>query len=258
MPARAFTVIETLVSIAIAALLMSLLMTGIGHLRSRARDAECQSHLRLLAVGAMGYANGSREWLPPAILFYMHDGVLDARGWDYRSKGGEWMPGAIWDYIGDGRVLQSPERPAPDSEGEPFTGYNYNTSHLGSEGYLPGPGPDGVMLEGWANARLGAPPSQVRRPADTALFGEGGWKGGANRFMRAPLNSVEFDLGTVYAGGQAFHRSRGSLVVHLDGHVRPYASPQEGALAQPWLLSQVMAFPRNGFLSADDSAYDPR
>ncbi|MBM4113411.1 MAG: type II secretion system protein [Phycisphaerae bacterium] len=255
---RGLTLIESLVAIAIISILVATLVPGVGLVRARAREGECRSHLRELALGALGYSNSNREWLPPAILFFMKDGQLDARGWDYRQFAGAWSPGAIWPFIGDGRVLMSPELAEPASDAEPFTGYNYNTTHLGSEGFLPGPAPDGHMIEGWENARLGAAPAQVRRPSDCALFGEGGWKGGANRFMRAPLNSVEYNLGTIYAGGQAFRRGRGTLVVHLDGNVRAYETPHEGPYAAPWLLSQVMGFPRNGFLSADDSAYDPR
>ncbi len=255
---RGLTIIEALVSMGIVAILMAVLLPALASLRARARGNEVQSHLRQLAVGALGYANGAREWLPPAILFFMRDGSLDERGWDYRRLGGAWSPGAIWEFVGDARVLQSPEVPEPSSDAEPFCGYNYNTSHLGTEGFLPGPAPDGTMLDGWRNARLGVRPGQVRRPERCAFFGEGGWKGGANRYMRAPLNTVEFNLGTIYAGGQQFQRSRGSLAVHLDGHVSAYASPFDGPLAQPWLLQQVMAFPRNGFLSQDDAAYDPR
>ena len=47
-------------------------------------------------------------------------------------------------------------------------------------------------------------------------------------------------------------------VAWLDGHVTCTRECCKGALAQPGLLSGVMDWPRNGFLSEDDSAYDPR
>lgn len=259
--ATGFTLVEALVSIAIIAVLVALLVPGLGALRARARATECRSHLRQIALGALAYSSASKEHLPPAILYFAREGSIVAQGWDYTQVGSEWSPGTLWPYIGDGRVLQSPDLPSPsdpDGTQEPFTGYNYNTTYLGAEGSLPGPGPDGTMLEGWATARRGARPGQIRRPSDCAFFGEGGWKNGPNRFMRAPLNSVEFNLGTVYAGGQAFRRGRGTLVAMLDGHVRSFDSPQKGALAQPWLLDFVMDFPRNGFLSEDDSVYEPQ
>jgi len=256
---RGVTLIEALVSIGVVAVLVSLLLPGLGAMRLRARASECQSHLRQIALGALAYANASNEHLPPAILYFMRDGALVSRGWDYTQTGTAWFPGTLWEFIGDGRVLQSPDLPEPMAPGsDPFTGYNYNTTYLGAEGSLPGPGVDGTMLEGWANARRGAAPAQIRRPADCAFFGEGGWKGGTNRFMRAPMNSVEFNPGVIYSGGQAFRRGRGTIVAALDGHVSIHDAPHEGPHAQAWLLQFVMDFPRNGFLSQDDSAYDPR
>jgi len=266
---RAFTIVEMLVAISVIAILTGLLIPAVGAVRARARSSESLSNLRQLAIGALTYANISNEWLPPAILHFDDDSGVIARSWDFEQRGNEWRPGAIWHFIGDGRVLQCPDVEVPlltasgitpaAGQVEPFTGYNYNTTYLGSEGFLPGLDASGVMLDGWRNARLGARPAQVRRPEVTAFFGEGGWKGGPNRYMRAPMNSVEFSFGTVYAGGQAF-RGRGvTHVVRLDGHADVVARPWPGAHAesQPSLVDSVMDFPNNGFLSNDDDAYAP-
>lgn len=271
MTRRGFTIIETLVAIGVVTILIGILVPAIGIVRARARSSENQSNLRQLAIGSTAYGTAFNEWLPPAVLQFSSGAGVITRAWDWEQSPSGWSPGVIWRYVGDGRVFQCPdlERPsgseggAGDSGGasgvEPFTGYNYNTTYLGSEGALPGPGPDGLMIEGWANARLGARPGQVRRPESAAFFGEGGWKGGANRFMRAPGNSVEFNLGVVYAGGQAFRRRGFTHVVWLDGHTSVVSQPCEGTLAggQAWLLTTMMDFPRNGFLSDDDRAYAP-
>ncbi|MBX3356030.1 MAG: type II secretion system protein [Phycisphaeraceae bacterium] len=259
------TIIELLVTLGVVTLLVALLMPGLALVRRESRSQENLSNLRQLVIGASGYANVSREWLPPAVLFFAKGASIKTRGWDYEEQGGAFSPGVIWAFVGDGRIFQSPDLPPPErlASGvtgiEPFTGYNYNTTYLGSEGALPGVSADGQMLDGWANARLGARPAQVRRPDSTACFGEGGWKDGPNRFMRAPGNSVEFNLGTVYAGGQAFRGRGGTHVAWLDGHASRVSEPREGmhAASNAWLLTSLMDFPRNGFLSDDDSAYAP-
>ena len=57
---------------------------------------------------------------------------------------------------------------------DPFTGYNYNTSYIGHGQF----------------ERIQEPvkASAVRHPDATVLFGNGQYSGGANKFMRAPLN----------------------------------------------------------------------
>jgi|GEM_PF-313224 len=265
---RGVTIIEVLVALGIIGVLVALLVPGLGVLRVSARSSENQSNLRQLAIGALGYANVSREWLPPSVLYFLKDSGVVTRSWDFEEVGGTSTPGAIWRFVGDGRVFQCPDLEPPESIAsasggagavEQFTGYNYNTSYLGTEGSLPGVSVDGVLLDGWNNARIGARPAQVTRPDVTAFFGEGGWQGGPNRYMRAPGNTVEFNLGTVYAGGQAFRRRGFTHVVRLDGHTGVVSQPCEGvhAAGQSWLLQSVMDFPRNAFLSDDDSAYAP-
>ena len=90
------------------------------------------------------------------------------------------------------------------------------------------------------------------------MFGDGGWTGGTHKFMRAPMNSVECDLFTVYAGGQAFRHAGSTNVAYLDGRIGSVNQPRKGELASADLLEQIMGYPTNGFLSDDDGAYDPR
>ena len=91
-----------------------------------------------------------------------------------------------------------------------FTGYNYNTSYIG---------------HGVNEARV-APTkaARVRRPSEIALFGDGEYYGGTNKYMRAPLKDVPLTDGDSCganvrgAGTQAFrHRGR-TNVVFCDGH----------------------------------------
>ena len=138
-------------------------------------------------------------------------------------------------------VLQCPSfvGGAANWQGDPFTGYNYNCSYVGK-------------VEGDPGARA-APAllSQVEDPARTALFGDGQYAGGANKFMRAPVREKAFDgsgTGVREAGTQGFrHRGR-TNVAFCDGHVetlaKPYRRGDEGFVSAGC-----------GFLSPDNSLY---
>jgi prepilin-type processing-associated H-X9-DG protein len=183
------------------------------------------------------------------------DGGLRTVAWDWVTERGTLVgPGPLWSFADDpGRVQQCPEHTGSSNfSGDPFTGYNYNTSYLGAEGSFP--------LVGWTHVRRGVPPHACARSGLCAMFGDGGSAQGANKFMRAPLRerepaSTTFD--TIYSGGQAFRHLGATNVAFVDGHVAPVQGPREGRHATEDRLAR-MGFPDNGFLSDDDTAYDPR
>ena len=84
-----------------------------------------------------------------------------------------------------------------------------------------------------------------------------GRRDGTNKFMRSPVNAgPEYDI--AYAGGQAF--PDGSNVGRLDGSVVTVRLPRRGVHFDDlpaWIVDQL-DHPRNGFLSDDTRAYDPR
>jgi prepilin-type processing-associated H-X9-DG protein len=90
------------------------------------------------------------------------------------------------------------------------------------------------------------------------MFGDGGRAESTNKYMRAPMNTEEKAPGVIYTGGQAFRHQKATIVAYLDGHVGLTRNPFKGALATETLLTDKMDYPRNGFLSDDDRAYDPR
>jgi prepilin-type processing-associated H-X9-DG protein len=90
------------------------------------------------------------------------------------------------------------------------------------------------------------------------VFGDGGRARGTNKYMRAPMNTEGQALEVIYTGGQAFRHQSATNVAYLDGHVALAGEPFQGALAEETLLRDKMDYPRNGFLSDDDRAYDPR
>ncbi len=250
---RAFTLVELTVVIAVVILLFGLLMPALFSAGTAARTATCLSNLRQLSQAALSYANRSGGRYPVGVRYESNGQTLTTIAWDWRHQhdGSPPVPGPLWAGITDpGRVQQCPECVEQTNFNDPHTGYNYNTTYIAGEARFP--------QLGWASVRPGLPPSLWRRTETTAVFGDGGWKGGTNKFMRAPMNSIEQNLTTIYGGGQAFRHAGRTNVAYLDHHVGTVATAFQGQLATPQLLREIMDHPRNGFLSDDDSAYDPR
>jgi prepilin-type processing-associated H-X9-DG protein len=235
--------------IAVLAVLASLLVPALSGAVSAGRSARCLSNLREMTLAARAYAL-EYSYFPPAIR-YEPGGVIVAWDWVTTAGGEVLSPGALWDFTDDpGAVHQCPVYSGSTSFADPYTGYNYNTTHVGGESEFPS--------MGWDGFRPGVRYGMCIRPAQTAVFGDGAVAGGeANKFMRAPMNTVEEDLAKVYSGAQAFRHGHATNVGYLDGHVTPWRAPFRGALATEPLLAE-MGYPENGFLSDDDSAYDPR
>ncbi|MFZ9914679.1 MAG: type II secretion system protein [Phycisphaerales bacterium] len=258
---RAFTIVEMLAVIGVIAVLLSLVVPAIGGVRRQARAGGCQSNLRQLGVAVANYAAQNRDRYPAAILYDMTDAGVVTQAWDFEQQpDGTVRAGALWDFVqGPNEVQQCPEFAGSSTFGaDPSTGYNYNTTYIGAVGRFPELDADGRWRDGWAVARRGLASGQFRRTTTTAIFGDGGWRGGANKFMRAPSNSVENDLPTIYGGAQAFRHTGCTHCCYLDGHVASSTACCEGANASAGLLSGVMDFPRNGFLADGDGPYDPR
>jgi prepilin-type N-terminal cleavage/methylation domain-containing protein/prepilin-type processing-associated H-X9-DG protein len=65
-PARGFTLIELLVVIAIIALLIGILLPGLGRARESGRQVKCQSNLRQFGMAALNYAADYKDLIWPA------------------------------------------------------------------------------------------------------------------------------------------------------------------------------------------------
>ncbi|MCX5641103.1 MAG: type II secretion system protein [Planctomycetota bacterium] len=254
---RAFTIVELLVVITVIATLIALLLPGLRSASGIARSTACTSNLRQISIACEAYVS-SNGAMPAAVLYVLDIGVVRTIAWDFEQRAGVVTPGPLWNYTDTPLAVQQ----CPDFEGastfgaDPYTGYNYNTSYLGHEGTYPTVASDGTALDGWRTARMGIPATAICNPSATAVFGDGGWRGGANKFMRAPMNRVEGDLGLVAAGTQAFRHWGGcTCCAHLDGHVSTYAEPKSNQGIPPAMATWVMDFPNNGFLSANDASY---
>lgn len=257
---RGTTLVELLVVLGIIAILVALGSSAAFSVRREARAALCSSNLQQIALATESYRNQNEGRLPAAVLYFVRNGELLTAAWDFvQTQSGEVKPGVLWSFAdGPAEVHQCPAHVGPSTFGsDPFTGYNYNTTYLGAEGRLPWLDEDGTLVEGWDAARRGMPPALHHAPDRCALYGDAGWRGGANKFMRAPSNTVEHDLGTVYAGGQSFRHGGCCNIVHLDGHCSRSCDAFKGTHAEDWLLEDIMGYPTNGFLCDEDDPYDP-
>ena len=249
----AFTITELLVVIAIGGMMIGLLVPAFASVAEGSRSARCQANLRQMAIAAQNYA-AAFDAYPAAIRYENVNGVFERIAWDWVTTFSNQLisPGPLWAFTDNpGEVQQCPDCNSHSTfGGDPFTGYNYNTSHIGAEAPFP--------MTGWDAVRHGVPPHACARASQCAMFGDGGWKGGANKFMRGPANSEGLPLSAIYSGGQAFRHRSSTNLAFIDGHIGAMKNPCKGSLATPENLSQLMDFPNNGFLSENDRMYDPR
>lgn len=231
--ASAFTLVELLVVIGIIALLIALLLPALSAAREQSKSVQCLSNLRQMGVMAHAYLVANDGHYP--LANYKTD------SWDFSIVAGKVVPGLLWGGRGDGRVQQCPSFDGKsNSAGDPYTGYNYNTSYLGGE------------LIG-TKLRPSAKANQVRQPSCTAMFGDGEYTAGADKYMRAPFFAPGEPLTIArWAGTQGFrHRGR-TNVCFCDGHAESLLD--RFTTKDPKDTGTVG--PRTGFLSVDNSMYD--
>ncbi len=235
-----FSLLELLAVLAVVVLLGGMTFGALRSAIAMGRQTRCASNLRSLAAAALAYADDNDGRFPWA---YRHVPGYSSWAWDFITPaGGDPQPGVLWSGYGLKAVLQCPEfvGGASNWRGDPFTGYNYNVSFLGKV--------EGDPAVRAAPARL----AQVRDPANTALFGDGQYADGANKFMRAPRVSRVHDFsgqGVRTAGTQGFrHRGR-TNVAFVDGRVE--------ALSASYTLQGEPGFVArgSGFLSPDNRLY---
>lgn len=237
---RGFTLVELITVIAICSILMGMIGYGVIYARESARSAKCKSNLRNLAVATLAYTSENNDTFPW--------GKKNVSGykywcWDFViTHDGTTMPGVIWDYAVDKKVLQCPSflGGISNTEGEPYTGYNYNCSFIGK-------------VEGDSGKRkTPAKLSHLKKPDRTALFGDGEFSGGANKFMRSPKRSTSHDASgtSVRMAGTQGYRHRGKTnIAFCDGHVEEISEVYNTSGDEGFVSS------RCGFISPDNSLY---
>jgi len=212
------SLVELLVVISTATLLIGLLLPSLGAARHQAKRTLCLSNLRQMALAAQTYSATYDDHYPIAYHTDRVNGVRRYLAWDFNTwkdwSGAEPVervePGLLWMGRTIEKIQQCPVFEGPANwHADPYTGYNYNTSYIGRN----------ETIEPVGSART----DEVRRPAQTALFGDGEYTGGANKFMRAPFSNprdASFSDAFRHAGVQGFRHLGATNVAFCDGHAR--------------------------------------
>jgi prepilin-type N-terminal cleavage/methylation domain-containing protein/prepilin-type processing-associated H-X9-DG protein len=246
MRSRAFTLIELLVVISVVAGLMAVLVPALAKARQQGKSVSCLSNLRQLAIASQVYVSNNDGYYPIAYMYQYTYPVFISYAWDFTTIK-NWdtleqkvIPGLLW----EGKTIEEVQQ-CPSFKGsstwlaDPYTGYNYNTSYIGHG-----------QLESIVTPAMAV---MVKRPGRCALFGDGQWSGGANKFMRAPWPS-EGDEGFSgrYAGTQGYRHCGKTNVVYCDGHT----ATVKDCFKNIDVAEVDNIAPGTGFLSLDNSAYD--
>jgi prepilin-type N-terminal cleavage/methylation domain-containing protein/prepilin-type processing-associated H-X9-DG protein len=229
-----FTLVELLVVIGIIAVLIALLLPALAAAREQSKSVQCLSNLRQLGISAHSYIVMNQGHYPLAYF------GMDS--WDFSVLKGKKLPvpGLLWMGRTDVRIQQCPSFEGKSNTlNDPYTGYNYNTSYLGGE-------------QVGSSVRPPAKASQVRQPSRTAMFGDGQYSNGANKYMRAPFFAPGEPKVDRYSGTQGYRHRRKTNVAFYDGHAETIAE----RFTVTYAADQAKIGAGTGFLSADNSLYD--
>jgi prepilin-type processing-associated H-X9-DG protein/prepilin-type N-terminal cleavage/methylation domain-containing protein len=241
---RAFTLIELLVVIGIIVVLIGVLLPALSTARQQALTVTCLSNLRQMVIAVHNYADAYNGQYPIAYYSDLNSTQTVSYNWDFTvtrvlATGQITVtPGILWQGSTNAQIQQCPSFSGnSNAPGDPYCGYNYNASYIGG-------GQFGSLTA--TPARL----SQVTRPSHCALFGDGQYSAGANKFMRSPFpgpDDAVFGFNSPWAGTQGFRHRGGTNVAFCDGHAE--------TLFQRFTALNPQVAAGTGFISNDNSMY---
>ena len=281
MDRRGFSLFEVVLVIGLLGVLWAAIMPAALRAKETALSAQCKANLHQLAVICQNYAmhqdhfpwgmidpttHTATYWedLPQQILYPRENpklhGVSDwslykTFCWDFRqreSDGASWQCGEMFGNIKADSVLCCPkcrQAKTDNWDGNRMTGYNYNVCFLG-------------YVENDKGKRdYPTRYSDVTQPARVVVFGDGGYAGGPNKFMRAPFQDKTYDNSAASlrkAGTQAFRHGTGSRrhcnMAFLDGHVEEFHTPYRAGGSPGWVDEATYT----AFISSGNGIYGPR
>jgi len=234
----AFSLIELLAVIAIIGVLAAVLVPAILERMEDGKRTQCSSNLRQFGMAAYIYTSNHDGFFPAAFRAETVQGIRYQYAWDFTNvrEGGVFRvePGLLWAGAPDARIHQCPSYAGSANWlVDPNSGYNYNTSYIGA--------PDDPAHR-----------DNIANPAGTALFGDGEWLAGANKFMRSPRGSPTDDgFSGRYAGTQGYRHLGSTNVGFTDGHAAPHGIRETSYDGPPSYLADG-----TGFLGSDNTLYD--
>ena len=276
-----FTLVELVFSLGLLVALTACLVPPAMSARESALDLKCKTNLRALASYCLMYAQdtGYLPWgsvnpwthdrkycnnlkegplLYPAEWPSLH-GIQSWQEyktycWDFRKKNTDkvWSCGAMFDDLGVSSIMCCPKtRGVGDNwDGNPMTGYNYNVAYLGH-----------VEGDRSRSKRYPTALAKIKYPQRVVVFGDGGYSGGPNKFMRCPWGDPDFDGSSASlrrAGTQAFRHGKGRTrhcnMAFLDTHVESFYKPYQTAGRPGW----VDEASHSAFISSGNGIYGPR
>ena len=276
---KAFTLLELLFVVGLVAALVAFFIPAISFFHERSLSAQCKSNLRQLAMTCLNYTmnEGFFPWgmvdpgthdgayfkTPDFQLIYPREdparhGVARWSDyasfcWDFTRKAGQtgWNCGEMFGGLEAASVFSCPKcRAKSDNwDGNHVTGYNYNVCYLG---YVENDASKRCYPTAWR---------EIKNPSAVVVFGDGGYAGGPNKFMRAPIQDKEYDKSSASlrkAGTQAFRHGWGKWrhcnMAFLDGHVEEFSQPFKSGGAKGWVDKQTYS----AFISSGNGIYGPR
>ena len=247
---KAFTLIELLVVLAILALLIAVVLPSLAQAKQRGQKVVCLSQLRQCGIAANVYVQSNNDHYPLArqkivapdyseitMICWDFKTILESDGSTMRER---IEPGLLWGSDDPVEIQQCPGYKGNSNAGnDPYTGYNYNTSYIGH-----GSG---------ESVKRSAKATEVGSPSGTALFGDGQYEAGANKFMRAPWqNPGDASFAERYAGTQGFRHCGQTNIAFCDVS----AGSQRERFTNTYAEYIPMIAEGTGFLSSDNSLYD--